>query len=95
MADPEGQTSANEVNLVFKNPSRPLDDTFSMPCATSMTIGDLKTALQSEYPGKPASQAITVRDSDLNLLFFKASSISIIINARYYAAHLRWQSPKG
>lgn len=49
-----------KVLLVFKNPSRPLNDTFELECSVVTSIGELKQTLQGVYPGKPLPEAITV-----------------------------------
>jgi hypothetical protein len=49
-----------KVLLAFKNPSRPLNDTFEVECALETSIGELKQTLQHVYPGNPLPEAITV-----------------------------------
>jgi hypothetical protein len=49
-----------KVLLAFKNPSRPLNDTFELECSVVTSIGELKQTLQGVYPGNPLPEAITV-----------------------------------
>jgi hypothetical protein len=49
-----------KVRLTFKNPSRPLNDTFEIECPLETSIEELKGTLQGVYPGNPLPEAITV-----------------------------------
>jgi hypothetical protein len=49
-----------KVVLAFKNPSRPLNDTFEIESLLEASIGELKQTLHGVYPGNPLPEAITV-----------------------------------
>ena len=65
MASEEGNAGNLYFDLAFKNPSRPLNDTYTMQCPNTVTIGQLKEMLQQSYPGNPSPDAVTV--SSMNL----------------------------
>lgn len=48
------------VELVFKSPTRPETATFRMTAARNETVGQIKSRLQSLYPGAPEPDHVTV-----------------------------------
>ena len=51
--------SVPTVELNFKNPSKPLNESFQMQCPLDSSIGQLKQRLVTTYPGNPTADTIT------------------------------------